>query len=118
MDQNKFINMEGLEILTELAFLSLNSNRINKLDMDQLKAIRHIEAANNSITTISGTAGLRNLRWLDLSNNPIRSLDFLKDSDVLCVLLIRAIRVCFLISNTSPVANFQCSEFSKNSYGS
>jgi hypothetical protein len=53
MDRNKFTTMEGLEALTDLAFISLNSNHINKLDMDVLKSIRHIEMTSNNITTVT-----------------------------------------------------------------
>lgn len=104
MDNNNFSTLDGLETLQELSYLTLNSNHVNKLNLDNYPHLRHLEVSNNSITSITafisqpfnqlqGSSGLKLLRWLDISNNPIRSLDFLRDAISLTVLLMKSIRV-------------------------
>lgn len=80
MDENKFTNLDGLSVLQELNFLSFNSNQVSKFDMENFKALKHLEAANNNVTQITVrpvfTVGYKQLQKLTLDGYFVQSYTF------------------------------------------
>ena len=68
--------IEGLEELTRLEFLSLRDNKIKRLDgLDHMVNLENLMLVNNKIEKIEGLENLENLLGLNLTNNRISKLE-------------------------------------------
>jgi Leucine-rich repeat (LRR) protein len=75
----KVIEIKGLEKLTNLRELSLQSNQITGIKgLEQLVNLEILDLAANQITDIEGLERLTNLHVLDLRANKIRNSKVLK----------------------------------------
>lgn len=65
----------GLDGLTNLKILSIQSNRIREISgLDSLSNLEELYISHNALTTLQGLEKVAKLRVLDISNNQVASL--------------------------------------------
>lgn len=70
---------QGLDNLTNLRILSIQSNRLTRISgLDALTQLEELHISHNSLTCLSGLDSCAQLRVLDISSNPIEHLEGLK----------------------------------------
>ena len=76
LGKNKITTIQGLESLSKLKRLSLQSNRIVKLGigLKPLVSLEELYLSHQGIAEVEGLEGLTKLNTLDLSSNRITSL--------------------------------------------
>ncbi|MBU3101774.1 leucine-rich repeat domain-containing protein [Clostridium sp. DSM 17811] len=93
----------GIENLTNLTILELNSNKISNLEpLQALTKLTEFSIAGNQISNIKPLKGLTNLISLDLSNNQISNIEDLRELTNLTELSLRINQ----ITDYSPVSSY------------
>lgn len=84
LGKNKITKIQGLDTLTKLQRLSLQSNRIVTLGngLRPLVSLEELYLSHQGITHIEGLEGLSKLNTLDLSSNRISSLKGIPVNDL------------------------------------
>lgn len=79
LGKNKITELKNLDALTNLKILSIQSNRLTKIDgLSKLKNLEELYVSHNAIEEISGLEENTNLNVIDISSNPIKQLKGLK----------------------------------------
>lgn len=79
LGKNKITEIRGLDTLTSLKILSIQSNRLEFITgLEKLENLEELHISHNKITEISGLEGNPKLRVIDISSNPIEHLQGLK----------------------------------------
>ncbi len=74
LSYNDFSDISGIEIFTNLIYLSLNNCGVSDItDLSLLHRLYTVYLNDNQITDVSSLSGLTELRALDLSNNDVQS---------------------------------------------
>jgi hypothetical protein len=90
IESNQITRIEGLDSLSHLLNLDLESNRIAKIErLDQIAQLQTFALGNNQITKIEGLNKLTNLRILYLDSNRITRMEGLEQLNNLQVLNLR-----------------------------
>jgi protein phosphatase 1 regulatory subunit 7 len=77
-----WICQQGLNTLTNLTILSIQSNRLTSITgLDTLTALEELHISHNALTEISGLQHNTNLRVIDISSNPIAKLEGLESQE-------------------------------------
>lgn len=80
MGKNKLTEIKGLDTLTNLKILSIQSNRLTAITgLTNLKSLEELHISHNALTEISGLEENTNLRVIDISANPIAHLTGLEN---------------------------------------
>jgi protein phosphatase 1 regulatory subunit 7 len=81
LGKNKITSLAGLPLLPNLTILSIQSNRITKLESltTNLPALEELYISHNLLTSLSGIQGCRKLRVIDVSSNQITKLEGLEE---------------------------------------
>lgn len=84
LGKNKITELKGLDTLTNLKILSIQSNRLTSIaGLSKLQNLEELHISHNAIKEISGLEGNTNLRVIDISANPIEHLTGLKQLKLL-----------------------------------
>ncbi|RKO88572.1 hypothetical protein BDK51DRAFT_27400 [Blyttiomyces helicus] len=89
MDNNLLTNVNGLEELAQLRNLSLSGNKYEKLNMGMFPQLRSLRVAHNFISEFDNMEKCEYLQYLDASDNPLETLEFLSPVSTIQVLLLR-----------------------------
>ncbi|MBM5720732.1 leucine-rich repeat domain-containing protein [Listeria ivanovii] len=109
LSQNNISTLDSLANLTQLEFLSLNSNKITDItSLMNLPQLKNLEIGANQITSLPSFENLTNLKILNLSSNQLSDISALKDAQYLTNLSVSNNHIADIsvISNLSQLQLF------------
>jgi protein phosphatase 1 regulatory subunit 7 len=79
LGKNKLTEIKGLDTLTNLKILSIQSNRLTSISgLSNLANLEQLHISHNLLTDLSGLENNTKLEVIDISSNPIEHLSGLK----------------------------------------
>jgi Leucine-rich repeat (LRR) protein len=75
LGKNKITEIKGLDTLTNLKILSIQSNRLTSITgLSNCTQLEELHISHNALTEVSGLENNVNLKVIDISSNPIEHL--------------------------------------------
>ena len=79
---DKVSSLKGIELLSNLRFISCDNNNLTSLDVSKNTSLTSISVRSNKLTSIKGLDKLKNLTSLNINSNKFKSLDLTNNKNL------------------------------------